>query len=399
MTIPFVDLAGQYQELRDEMMHAVDTVMTKANFILGNQVDEFENAFAEYCGAKYCVGVANGTDAIEMALRAHDIGPGDEVITSANTFMATAIAIAKVGAEAVFVDVAAVDANIDVNLIAEAVSPRTKAIIPVHLYGQTAEMDVLVEFANDNNLVLIEDAAQAHGAECGELRAGSFGNAGCFSFYPGKNLGAYGDGGAVVTNDEKIAERLRMIRNYGQRQKNVFEELGYNCRLDTMQAAILQVKLPHLERWTEARRSRAKEYNQLLASSGLVLPTELAERRHVYHLYVVQHPERDALISHLQSRDIQVGIHYPTPVPHTPPFAGSKCVPAELPIATALAKRILSLPMCPQLTTEQVKVVAGAVCEYTGGVVGELTPVNGVASNGAANNAAASPELSSEATS
>jgi dTDP-4-amino-4,6-dideoxygalactose transaminase len=361
MTIPFIDLPGQYETLRAEVLSAVEGVMRGSRFILGEEVEQFESRFADYCGAGHCVGVANGTDALHLALRALEIGPGDEVITAANTFIATAIAIKSVGATPVFVDASPDDYNLDVRRLEEAITARTKAILPVHLYGQPADMGAVLEIASAHGLKVLEDACQAHGALYQERRAGSLGHAACFSFYPGKNLGAYGDGGAVVTSDFELAERLRLLRNYGQKRKNEFALLGFNSRLDTLQAAVLLVKLKYLDRWNGIRRTMAAAYCEELAGAELVLPREMPGRRHVYHLFVVQHHQRDELLSHLNHRGIQCGIHYPAPLPHTPPFRGARCVPEGVPVSAAVTQRILSLPMCPQLTRNQVARVAEAI--------------------------------------
>ena len=368
MRTPLLDLAVQYRNLRDELLPALENVMNRTDFILGGEVERFENAFAQFCGAQHCVGVANGTDAIHLALRALDVGPGDEVITAANTFAATACAIRLAGATPVFVDVDPDDYNLDVNLLEDALSPRTKAVAPVHLYGQPAEMDAVMAFAQRHGLKVIEDACQAHGAEYDDRRAGSIGDAGCFSFYPGKNLGAYGDGGAVVTNDAEVAERLRMLRNYGQRAKHDHAMLGFNSRLDTIQAAVLSVKLKYLEDWNKRRRAVARLYSALLAGSDVVAPVEKPEVRHVYHLYVIQHDDRDALAAELAKREIFCGIHYPRPLHLLPPFASAQTVPNGAPVATAAAARILSLPIYPEVTSEQVHDVAAAVHSFCGTV-------------------------------
>ena len=364
MEVPFVDLAGQYHDLRDEMLAAIDSVLSDARVILGREVDEFENRFAEFSGVRHCVSVANGTDALHLALRAMGIGAGDEVITAANTFMATAIAIASAGATPVFVDINSDDFNMDPELLERAITPRTKAIAPVHLYGQPADMDPIRRVAEKRGLKILADTCQSHGAFYHGRPVATLSDAACYSFYPSKNLGAYGDGGAIVTDDSKIAERARLLRNYGQQRKNESQLLGYNSRLDTVQAAILLVKLKHLNAWTEARRSAAAQYSQRLANSGIVTPLEMPGRRHVYHLYVVQHPERDALLEHLKRSGVQAGIHYPTPVPHTKPFEGARTVPEGCPNATRISGRILSLPICPKLTSAQVEHVAESVQSF-----------------------------------
>ena len=364
MTIPLVDLKSQYQDIRDEVMPNLQRVLDKANFILGEEVELFEDKFAAYCGAEHGVGVASGTDALHLALRAFNVGPGDEVITAANTFIATAMAISYTGATPVFVDVSPHDYNIDVALIERAITPRTKAIIPVHLYGLPADMDSILSIARRHELVVIEDAAQAHGAKFRGVPVGSIGDAGCFSFYPGKNLGAYGDGGIVVTNNREVVERLRRLRHYGQAVKNQHSMVGYNSRLDTLQAAVLLAKLNHLEQWNGKRRAIARRYRKLLAESDVVLPSDTNERIHVYHLFVIQNANRDELMAHLQQRQIYCGIHYPTPVPESPPYRSARTVPDGVPISSSLARQILSLPIYPELTDEQVNLVADGISNF-----------------------------------
>ncbi|MBX3439313.1 MAG: DegT/DnrJ/EryC1/StrS family aminotransferase, partial [Planctomycetaceae bacterium] len=329
------------------------------------EVELFEEEFAAYCGVRFAVGVANGTEALHLALRALDVGPGDEVITAGNSFAATSLAIVYAGATPVLVDVDPTDFNIDVSLIEEAITPRTKAILPVHLYGQAARMDEIRQIADRHGLKVVEDAAQAHGAELLGRRAGSFGDAAGFSFYPGKNLGAFGDGGAIVTDNEAVYERLKLLRNYGQRVKNVHSELGFNSRLDTLQAAVLLVKLRHLPTWTEQRRAVAAWYGELLAEADVVRPVERDDARHVYHLYVVRHPQRDVLIDELREQGIQCGVHYPHPLHQAAPFRDCRTVPDGLPVCTQLAQEIVSLPMYPELTRAQVTRVAAAVCDVS----------------------------------
>jgi dTDP-4-amino-4,6-dideoxygalactose transaminase len=292
------------------------------------------------------------------------VGPGDEVITAANTFVATGFAISYTGATPVFVDVDPTDYNLDANLIEEAITTRTRAIVPVHLYGQPAQMAAITQLAEEHGLRVIQDACQAHGASYRGQPLGALGDAACYSFYPSKNLGAYGDGGAVVTNDAQLAEKLRLLRNYGQRAKNDHVQLGYNSRLDTMQAAILLIKLRRLDEWNDRRRAIAQLYDALLADSAIRLPGERPDVRHVYHLYVIEHDERDRLADHLQQQGIGAGIHYPTPLPHMPPFHGTRQIPSGVPVATQLAQRILSLPMYPELTDVQVSQVAEAVAAF-----------------------------------
>ncbi len=356
--IPLVDLQAQSRAIREEVLAGVAEVVDSCAFILGPQVKEFEDKFAEYCQAEHCIGLANGTEALHMAMRALDIGPGDEVITAGNSFAATAFAIAYVGAKAVFVDIDPDDYNIDVSLIEQAISDKTKAIIPVHLYGQPARMNEILEIAKRHNLKVVEDAAQAHGAEIDGKRCGSFGDIACFSFYPGKNLGAYGDGGACVTNDADLAEKLRLLRNYGQKVKNRHDMLAYNCRLDTMQAAILNVKMKYIEQWTDSRDQVAKWYREALQGVDIVIPMQHSNMRHAYHLFVVRHPKRDEILEKLKEDNIFGGVHYPRPLVEAQPFVESPCFPMGLPVTTSYAQQILSLPMYPEMTKDQVEYVA-----------------------------------------
>jgi dTDP-4-amino-4,6-dideoxygalactose transaminase len=365
LPIPLVDLATQSQAIRDEVLQKMAEVINAGRYILGKEVQEFEQAFAQYCHVSHCVGLANGTEALHMALRALEIGPGDEIITVGNSFAATAFAIAYVGATPVFVDIDPATYNIDPNLIEEAITEKTKAIIPVHLYGQPAPMSEILEIARRHKLRVVEDCAQAHGAEIDGQRCGSFGDIGCFSFYPGKNLGAFGDGGACTTNDQELAKKLDLLRNYGQKIKNRHDMLAYNCRLDTLQACVLLVKMNAIEKWTEQRRQVARWYRDALADSGLSLPEETPGVRHVYHLYVVRHPQREKLMAHLASQKIFCGIHYPNPLPTAAPFVGSVTIPWQLPVCTQYASEIISLPMYPEMTEQQVSRVADAVREFS----------------------------------
>jgi len=365
MNIPLVDLVTQYKNIHSEVLKVVEQVLSRGHFILGEEVNLFEAEFARYCGVKHCVGVASGTDALHLCLNALGIGPGDEVITAANTFVATAFAISYTGAAPVFVDVTRSDFNIDVNLIESAITERTKAIIPVHLYGQPADMDTILLLAQKYSLKVIEDACQAHGARYGDRPVGSIGDVGCFSFYPGKNLGAYGDGGAVVTNDAELADKIRLLRHYGQKVKNVHSVMGYNSRLDTLQAAILLVKLRHLEDWNEKRRAAARLYEELLSGNDILLPSEKTGVRHVYHLYVIQHERRDELVAALHDKGIiACGIHYPLPLNQQEPYLTAKTVPEGVPITMDLSKKILSLPMFPEILKEQIEVVAEAIKSF-----------------------------------
>ena len=365
MAVPFLDLVSQFGNLRDEMLPAIERILQSAQFILGEEVELFEEKFAAFCGAEHCVGLSSGTEALHLALRALEIGPGDEVITVANTFAATAFAIAYTGADPVFVDVRRTDYNLDTDLLEQAISSRTKAIVPVHLYGQPADMDAIMAIAEKHGLRVVEDACQAHGALSGQRPVGALGDVGCFSFYPGKNLGAYGDGGAVVTNNAQLADKIRLLRNYGQRVKNEHSMLGYNARLDALQAAILLVKLNHLADWNERRRGLADSYREALAHSDVILPSENVGTRHVYHLFVIQHDQRDDLRTFLEEHEVYCGIHYPVPLPEAAPFQTARSVPDGVPVATELSKRILSLPMFPEMTAEQVGHVADAVASFS----------------------------------
>ena len=363
-SIPLVDLATQSARIKQEVLERMGRVIDKANYILGEEVAEFETQFAHYCGVEHCVGLANGTDALHLALRALDIGPGDEVITAANSFAATALAIAYSGATPVLVDVCADDFNIDPQLVEQAITDKTKAIIPVHLYGQAARMQEILELAQRYNLKVIEDSAQGHGGELHGTRCGAFGDIACFSFYPGKNLGAFGDAGACVTNDSQLANKLQLLRNYGQVVKNRHDLLGFNCRLDTLQACVLLTKMQYIEEWTEQRRQVAQWYREELADTDLLLPIEKSGARHVYHLFVIRHPQRDALLKFLAERQISCGIHYPNPLPTAQPFASARTLPSGVPVCTQLSREILSLPMYPEITHEQVQAVAAAIHEF-----------------------------------
>jgi len=359
-----VDLQTQFQSISQDVTRGVQDVLRKGNFILGEEVEQFERKFADYCEADHAIGVASGTDALYLALRALDVGPGDEVITVANTFVATGFSILYAGAEPVFVDCSPEDYTIDPYLIESAITPRTKAILPVHLYGQPARMEVIREIARSYNLHVVEDACQAHGARENGRRVGALGELGCFSFYPGKNLGAYGDGGAIVTNDESLAQRVRLLRNYGQVKKNVHAMVGYNSRLDTIQAAVLLAKLGHLDAWNEQRRVAAGHYDELLGAIGIETPQTRDDVDHVFHLYVIKHEARDQLIEHLSERQVFAGIHYPTPLPLMEPFREARRVPEDLPVSSELAGQILSLPIYPEITREQIEHVVEGVKSF-----------------------------------
>jgi dTDP-4-amino-4,6-dideoxygalactose transaminase len=362
--IPFVDLSAQYEAIAGEIEQAISGVLRRTDFILGGDVEQFEREFAEYSETSFAVGIDSGTSAIEMALRAYGIGPGDEVITVANSFIATALAISYTGARPVLVDVDPRTYNMDPSLLEGAITPRTKAVVPVHLYGQPVDMEPVLEIAGEKGLVVIEDACQAHGARYNGKRVGSLGHAAAFSFYPGKNLGAYGDGGLVVTNDEQTADSLRMLRNYGQRQKYHHLLQGFNRRLDTLQAAVLRVKLPYLDGWNAARRRHAAQYNELLESAGVGLPFEPGYSESVYHLYVIRVADRDGLAAHLKERGVSAGIHYPVPIHLQPAYSELGYSAGSFPVSEQAAHEILSLPMYAELTEGQIEHVAEAVREF-----------------------------------
>ena len=353
--IPFVDLKAQYESIASEIDDAMSSVVQNTAFILGEEVSLFEQEFAEYCQTKFAVGVDSGTSALELALRAFEIGPGDEVITAANTFIATALSITYTGAKPKLVDIDPKTYNIDVNKLENAVTAKTRAIIPVHLYGQPADMDPIQEIARQKDLVVIEDACQAHGARYKGRRTGSLGDAAAFSFYPAKNLGAFGDGGMVVTNDEQVAEFVRMFRDVGQREKYHHEIKGYNHRLDTLQAAVLRVKLKYLDEWNAARRQHAEYYNQLFAGSQVLTPFDADYAEHVYHLYVVRVKDRDMLRKKLWDEfGIGTGIHYPIPIHLQDAYRDLGYQRGDFPVTEVYADQILSLPMFAELTRDQI---------------------------------------------
>ena len=367
MHIPFVDLAAQYASFPKEIDAAIAEVVTKTDFILGQAVDLFEQEFATYCETKYAIGVDSGTSALELALKAYDIGPGDEVITVANTFMATVLAISYTGATPVLVDIDPTTYQMNPMALVDAITPRTKAIMPVHLYGYPVDMDPILQIAQRHGLIVIEDASQAHGARYKGKRVGSLGHAAVFSFYPAKNLGAYGDGGIVVTSDAQIAASLRMLRNYGQREKYHHVMKGYNRRLDTLHAAVLRVKLPHLDSWNAARRRHANQYRELLAdaNSSLILPKETATVEPVYHLYVIRVEDRSLLQAHLTNKNISTGIHYPIPIHLQPAYQDLGYRKGDFPITEQYAEQILSLPMYAELTPAAIRYVATAIQDFT----------------------------------
>ncbi len=364
MNIPLVDLKTQYQTLTAELIEAVQQVMVNANFILGQQVDDFEVDFALFCKGRQAVGLASGTDALHLGLRACGIGPGDEVITAANSFIATASAISFTGATPVFADVDPETYTIDPASIRELITDRTRAILPVHLYGQPADMDPIMEIAGEKELKVVEDACQAHGAQYKGKPVGSIGHLGAFSFYPGKNLGAFGDGGAAVTNDPQLADRLKMLRNYGQRQKYQHEFLGFNSRLDTLQAAILRVKLKHLAEWNSKRRAAASLYDQYLDGSKFRSPVIAPYSTHVFHLYVIRSQKRDELLNFLNQRGIGAGTHYPRAIPFQKAYQSLGYRPGQLPVAERACAEVLSLPLFPEITEEQIQTVCSTIQEF-----------------------------------
>lgn len=359
--VPFVDLAAQYSGIAEEVTQAIGHVLRKTDFILGNDVARFEEEFAAFSEARYAIGVDSGTSALELALRAYDIGPGDEVITVANTFIATALAISYTGATPVLVDIDPLTYSLNLAEVEAKISPRTKAIMPVHLYGQPVDMDALMAIAQRHNLLVIEDACQAHGARYKGRRVGSLGHAAAFSFYPGKNLGAYGDGGIVVTNDERVHANIRMLREYGQLKKYHHKLRGFNRRLDTLQAAVLRIKLRHLDAWNAARRQHAQRYTQLLADSNLVLPHEAPYAESVWHLYVVRTQERSQLQTHLTQRNIATGIHYPVPIHLQEAYQDLGYGNGDFPVTEHYAEQILSLPMYAELTDSMITHVVESI--------------------------------------
>ena len=371
--IPIVDLKAQYRSIRQEIDAAVMDVLDSTQFILGDQVTAFEREFAGYAAAGETVAMNSGTSALHLALLAAGIGAGDEVITVPFTFVATVSAITYTGATPVLVDVDPVYLTMDPDAIERAITPRTKAIIPVHLYGQPADMDPILAIARKHNLIVLEDAAQAHGAEYRGRRCGSMGEMAAFSFYPGKNLGAYGEGGAAVTSDPGYAKTMRMLRDWGQAKKYEHTLKGFNARMDGIQGAILRVKLRHMEAWTESRRSRAALYDTLLGAGGLdaggpegsplLTPVRRPDCRHVFHCYTVRTPWRDRLADHLRAQNIGTGIHYPIPVHLQPAHADLGYRKGDFPNSERAAAEVLSLPLYPELTDDQVRTVAGAVLE------------------------------------
>jgi dTDP-4-amino-4,6-dideoxygalactose transaminase len=358
MNVPFLDLKAQYKTIKDEIHSAISEVMENTAFAGGPFVAKFEKEFASFCNCKHAIGVGNGTDALWLSLIALGVGPGDEVITVPNTFIATAEAITYCGAQPVFVDVDEMTYNMNPNLLEAAITPKTKAIIPVHLFGQVADMDPIIAIAKERGLYVIEDACQAHGAEYNGRKAGTMGNTGCFSFYPGKNLGAYGEAGAVVTNDDTLAEKMRTFRDHGQAKKYYHRMIGWNARMDGIQGAVLSVKLKYLSDWNEARRKHAQEYNDLLTSlSDVVKPREADYAKHVYHIYAIRIKQRDQIMTKLAEKGVSFGIHYPVPIHLQDAYSFLNLGQGNFPVAEKCASEFLSLPMYAELTEDQIAYV------------------------------------------
>lgn len=366
MKVPFVDLQLQFQNIREDVLPAVESIMERTDFILGDEVSAFEQDFAAFCGADECVGVASGCDALLWAIKACGVGPGDEVITTANTYIATTFAITMAGATPVLVDCTEEAYLMNPTALEGAITPRTKAVIPVHLYGQAANMDVIQEITDRHGLVVIEDAAQAHGATYKGKACGSMGRVGCFSFYPGKNLGAYGDGGGIVTNDPEIAEKVRMYRNYGQSKKYHHDVPGWNSRLDTIQAAVLGAKLPHLSDWNGRRYRNADLYVEGLAGLPVQVPVELPDNVHIYHLFVIRTARRDELLEALKAAEVFCSIHYPIPIHLQKAYSDLGYAKGDFPVTERAAEEILSLPMFPELTEAQIEHVCSRVADFFG---------------------------------
>jgi dTDP-4-amino-4,6-dideoxygalactose transaminase len=366
--VPFVDLTRIHAPLKEDILKRIGSIIDRSAFVLGPEVDSFERDFAAFVGSAHAVGVSSGLDALILALKALEIGPGDEVIVPANTFIATAFAVSSCGAKPILVDCEEESYNIDPAKIEKAITSRTKAILPVHLYGQPADMGPIMDIAKKRGLVVVEDCAQSHGAKYDGKMTGTFGAISCFSFYPGKNLGAMGEGGAIVTADEKLRARVRMFRDVGQREKYHHDVIGHNSRLHTVQAAILSAKLPHLMTQTEDRVRAARRYDELMSGIPyLKLPKNVAGRSHVYHLYVVQTrspDEREALRKHLNDRSVQCGIHYPIPIHMQVAYKGLKQSEGAFPVTEKLARTILSLPMFCGMTEDELTTVAKVVKEF-----------------------------------
>jgi dTDP-4-amino-4,6-dideoxygalactose transaminase len=375
--VPFLNLTRQYKKIKEEILSATQRVYEKGRFILGEEVSAFEKEFSHYCGVRYGVGVGSGTDALYLTLKAAGIGEGDEVVTVANSFIATALAISFTGATPLFVDIDPKTYTMDPNCLdlllkrrkAKGSGRKIKAVLPVHLYGHPAEMDSILEIANHYDLIVIEDACQAHGAKYGRKTVGSFGAMGCFSFYPTKNLGGYGDGGMVVTNHKKYDQKLRLLRCYGEREKYQHILKGNNSRLDEIQAALLRIKLKYLDQWNEERRRKAKLYTQMLSPLGVVCPTEKKGVRHVFHLYTIKTKKRDSLQTFLKKKGIETLIHYPIPIPLQKAYQELGYRREDLPLTNLWSRKILSLPFFPDMKAYEMEEVAEGIRSFMGGKI------------------------------
>lgn len=362
--VTLIDLKIQYSRIRPEIDKVIKKVISSGDFILGKEVYDFENDFANYCNVKYAVGVGSGLSALELGMRALKIGTGDEVITPANSFIASSSAISITGARPVFVDCADVDFNINPNLIEKKITKKTKAIMPVHLFGQPGPMDNIMKIARKYNLYVVEDACQAHGAVYKNKKVGSLGDFGAFSFYPSKNLGAYGDGGILTTNNKRLAETVSMMRNYGQEKKYYHKFLAWNSRLDNLQAAVLRVKLKYLDQWNIKRARNAKLYNQGLKDLPVITPPVNPDSTHIYHLYVIRTKSRDKLAAFLKDKGIVTGLHYPIPIHLQEAYRDLGYTNGDFPVTEMLAKEVLSLPMYPELTGKQIKLVTNSIKNF-----------------------------------
>jgi dTDP-4-amino-4,6-dideoxygalactose transaminase len=362
-TVPYLDLRAQYSSLRSEILSALEEICESTSFAQGRATSEFEEKFAAYCGVDHCVSLNSGTSALHLALRCLDVGPGDEVVTVSMTFIATAWAITYAGATPVFVDIDPVRRTLNPDHLEAAITSRTKAIIPVHLYGMPAEMDRIMAIADRHGIPVVEDAAQAHGAKYKKKRVGQFGQIACFSFYPSKNLGAYGEGGAVITNDASIARRARSLRDHAQTEKYLHDEVGYNYRMDSFQGAVLAIKLKHLDEWNRARMDCARLYTELLKDSSYKLPADFSDSECVWHCYVIETPERDRVRSTLQGVGIQSAVHYPVPIHLQKAYTHLDYRTGDLPVTEALCERCLSLPIYPELSKEKISRVASVLVD------------------------------------
>lgn len=366
MKVPLLDLKSEYAELREEILSALDRVCRNAAFVLGEEVEAFEREFAAYCGTKHCVALSNGTAALHLGLLALGVQPGDEVITSPNTFLATAEAITYCGARPVFVDINPATANLDPKLLERAITPRTRAIIPIHLYGRVADMDAIQSIAADRKIRILEDAAQAHGARYRGRRTGGLGDAAAFSFYPTKNLGAYGEGGALTTNDDQIANFARAARSHGQTARYEHEFVGYNYRMHGFQGAVLRIKLGHLDAWTARRQEIARDYRRLLAGARVEMPVDDPRDECAYHQFVIYVKNRNAVITQLAAREIETAVHYPRPVHLQPAYSLLGYPPGVFPMAERACEQVLSLPIASGMKAHQVSYVTDSVREIVG---------------------------------